>query len=257
VATRKRRHHPESAADTLEAIESWGDRAARWIGEHPLPILGTAVAILLIAGVIGLTRDTLTADASESAAALARVQHDYRIAMGGTPGSIEVPEPANPETARRIRRDTIAEYEQVAAEHAGTTAGALALLEAAKLQQQLGEPDAAIETYERGLDSVGADEPVRAFLLTRLASVHESAGRYAAAAQTYEQAARVPGYALRYDALADAARNHAQAGDAERALAAQDRIASEAPDMKLPPYVEARLSELRRRQRLEGETERP
>lgn len=257
MATRKRRHHPESAAETLEAIESWGDRAARWIGEHPMPILGAAVAILLIAGVFGLTRDTLSADASESAAALARVQHDYRIAMGGTPGSIEVPEPANPETARRIRQDTIAEYEQVAAEHAGTTAGALALLEAGKLHQQLGEPETAIETYERGLESVDADAPVRAFLLTRLASVHESAGRYAQAAETYEQAASVPGYALRYHALADAARNHAQAGDAERALAAQDRIASEAPDVQLAPYVEARLSELRRRQRLEGQAEGP
>jgi tetratricopeptide (TPR) repeat protein len=243
---RKKSRHPDSAAETLDAIESWGDRAASWISENPTPILGTVVAVLVLAGLIGLTRDTLDASAEESATALARVQHDYRVAMGGTPGSIEIPEPANPETARRIRTEAIADYEAVAAEHAGTSAGALALLEAGKLQQQLDDNAAALASFQAGLDSVDADDTIRAFLLARMASVHEVEGRYAEAADAYERAAEVPGYALRFDALADAARCHALAGQADRALALEERLRAEAPDARIPPYLEARLAELRR-----------
>jgi len=246
VATKKRRHQPDSAAETLEAIESWGDRALAWVTENPTPVLAIAVAALLVAGVVGLTRDWSDSSANESAAALARVQHDYRIAMGGTPGSIDVPEPANPETARRIRSETVAHYEQVATDYAGTTAGALALLEAGKLQQELGDTDAAIATFERGLRDIPEGDPIRAFLWSRIASVHESAGRYAAAADADEKAAAIESYPLRFDALADAARLWALAGDTDRALAAYERIQVEAPELKLPPYVEARLVEMQR-----------
>lgn len=243
---RKKSRHPDSAAQTLDAIESWGDRAAGWISDNPTPILAVVVVVLVVAGVVGLTRESFDAGAEESATALARVQHDYRVAMGGTPGSIEIPEPANPDTARRIRREAIADYEAVAAEYAGTSAGALALLEAGKLQQQLDDNAGALASFTRGLESVDDDDTIGAFLLARIASVHEVEGRYAEAADAYERAASVPGYALRYDALADAARCHALAGDADRALAIGERLRAEAPDVQIPPYLEARLAELRR-----------
>ena len=99
----KKRQQPDSAAETLDAIEGFGDRIVHAVTENPTPILATAVGILVVAAVFGLTRDFSDSGASESAAALARVQAQYRTAMGGNPGSLEVPEPANPETAERLR----------------------------------------------------------------------------------------------------------------------------------------------------------
>lgn len=244
MASKKSKRQPESAAQTLEAIESTGDRLVQWISDNPTPILGTAIAILVIAGVVGLTGDTFSSGSTESTAALARVQSNYQIAMGATPGTIEIPEPANPETARRIRTETITAYEAVASDYAGTTAGALALLEAGELQQQLGETDAAVSTFERALGAVDPDDTIRALVLSRLAAVHEAAGRFAEAGAAYEQAGQILEYPLRFDALADAARTYAQAGDRTRALAAYQQILSEAPDFRIAPYIEARLDEL-------------
>jgi len=244
VATKKRRNQPDSAAQTLEAIESTGDRLVQWISDNPTPILGAAIAILVVAGVVGLTRESFQSGSSESATALARVQGDYQIAMGATPGAIEIPEPANPETARRIRAETIAAYEVVAKDFPGTTAGALALLEAGKLEQDLGNTDAAVQIFERALQAVDPRNTIRALVLSRLASVHELAGHFAEAGAAYEQAGEIDGYPLRFDALADAARTYAQAGYRERALAVYEQIRVEAPDFRIAPYIQARLDEL-------------
>lgn len=241
---KKKRREPDSATETLDAIESWGDRIVNIVSENPTPILAGIVGVLVIAGVVGLTRDYSDSGASESASALARVQGDYRIAMGGTPGSVEIPEPANPETARLLRIETITDYEEVAGEYSDTPAAALALLEAGKLQQQLGDSVAAIASFDRGLDQVGPDDPIRAFLLSRQAAVHEADGQYAEAGAAYQQAAAVPGNPLRFDALSDAARTYVQAGDSDQALAAYARIQAEAPDYRMAPYIEARLAEL-------------
>ena len=241
---KKRQRQPESAAETLDAIESFGDRIARRVGENPMPILGTAVGILVIAAIFGLTRDFTMAQSSESAAALARVLSEYRTSMGASAGAIEVPEPANPETARRIRTETITALGEVAGEHEGSAAAALALLEAGKLYQQLGDNAAATEQFEQGLAEIEPGHPIRGFLEMRLGSVYEAEGRWADAAAAYEKAANVPGNPLRYDALADAARSYSQAGDADQARAAYDLIQAEAPEYRLAPYVEARLAEL-------------
>ena len=240
-----RRNQPESAAQTLDAIESFGDRVTRWVGENPVPVLGGAVALLLAAAVFGLTRDFSRSGDVESSLALARAQGDYRLAMGGNPGTIEIPEPANPETAKQIRLDAIAKYETVAREHAGTPAAGIALLEAGRLQQALGDFEAALGTYRRGIEQLGPADAIRALLLVRVGSVHEAAGRWAEAGEAYESAAAIDGYPLRFDALAEAARADAAAGANERAIAAYDRIAAEAPDVRVAPYITARIDELR------------
>lgn len=251
----RKKHHPDSAAQTLDLIESRGDQLARWVAENRVLVLGVAAGILVAAGIWGLASQQMRQSRDESAAALAEVMGDYRVAMGGTPGSLELAEPANPETARRIRTEYVALFTAMAAAHEGTTAGALALLEAGKLQQTLGEPEAAIASYESGLEQVGAEDPVRGFLLTRLASVYEAEGRWIEAGDTHSRAAEVADFPLRYEALADAARCYAQAGSTEQAVAAYARIESEAPDYRLAPYVEARLDELRGRPSAEVQAE--
>ncbi len=57
-------------------------------------------------------------------------------------------------------------------------------------------------------------------------------------------AAETPGYPLRCDALADAARCWAEAAKPDEALALFTRIQNEAPKYRLPPHVQARLAEL-------------
>jgi tetratricopeptide (TPR) repeat protein len=242
----RKKHQPDSAAKTLDEIESRGDQILGWVLEHQKQLLIAAGAILVVAGIWGFTFQMRGQALQESAAALAKVQSAYRVAMGGTPGTLELAEPANPATALAIRTEYIAEYEKVAEAYSGTTAGALALLEAGRLQQELGEDEAAIATYEAALDAVDRKETVAAFLLMRLGAAHEEGARWTRAAESYEAASVTHNYPLRYDALANAARAYANAGDDERALAAFDRIETEAPDFRLPPYLEARRDALRR-----------
>ena len=242
---KKKRSEPDSAAETLDAIEGWGDRVAEKITQNPVPILVGAVVILVIAAIWGLAGDYADSGTEASASALAKVQGVYRASMGATPGSLELPEPANPETARRVRTEAIQGYEQVAVEYSGTPAAAIALLEAGKLEGQLGNRDAELALYERGLNEAEVESGLRAFLRVRQAAAQEAAGHYGAAAESYEAAAQVPTNPLRYDMLSEAARCWSQAGNSDRARMIYQRIQVEAPDFMMPPYTEARLRELR------------
>ena len=145
----RKKRQPDSAAHTLDELESFGDRMAEWAKSNITLILSAAAGILIAAAFWGFASQRVSEGESESASALAQVLGDYRVAMGATPGSIELVEPANPETGRRIRVEYVERFEQVAAEHAGTTAGALALLEAGKLTQKLGDGPAAAAIYQR------------------------------------------------------------------------------------------------------------
>ena len=241
---KKKRNEPDSAAETLDAIEGWGDRIAEKITQNPVPILVGAISILVVAAVVGLAGDYSESGTEASASALAKVQGVYRSSMGATPGSLEVPEPANPETARRLRTEAIRGYEEVAVEHPGTPAAAIAWLESGKLQGELGNREAEQEAYQNGLNAAEAESGLVAFLRVREATALEADGQYAAAAESYEAAADVPLNPLKYDMLAEAARCWAQAGDAKRARMVYQRIQVEATDYLMPAYTEARLREL-------------
>ena len=68
----------------------------------------------------------------------------------------------------------------------------------------------------------------------------------AEAAAEHEAAGALPGFPLRYFALADAARCYAQAGDRVRALALLERVESEAKEgYSLPAPMRSLLRELR------------
>jgi len=241
---KKKRNEPDSAAETLDAIEGWGDRVAEKITQNPAPILVGAAIILVVAAVVGLVGDYSDSGTEASASALAKVQGVYRSSMGATPGSLELPEPANPETARRLRTEAIRGYEEVALEHPGTPAAAIAWLEAGKLQGQLGNGDAELQAYQNGLNEAEVESGLVAFLRVRQATALEAAGEYAAAAESYEAAAAVPLNPLKYDMLAEAARCWAQAGDSDRARSVYQQIQFEATDFLMPAYTEARLREL-------------
>lgn len=233
--------------DTLDQLESLGDRLMSWVAANPVIVLGVAAAILLTAAAIGGVRAWRSSSADAASAAVAAIRVEYVRAMGGSPGDVDVPEPANPETARRVRTEFVERFASFAREHHGTPAQVLAALEASRIYEALGAAAQAREILQAAADAQPADSPIRAVALRRVAALAEGAGEFEAAAKAHLAAADTPGYPLRLEALADAARCWAEAARPDEALALFARIRTEAPDHRLPPHVEARLAELQAR----------
>lgn len=247
----KQRREPESIAHTLDEIESTGDRISQWISDNPAWILGVGLAIVLVAGgyaLISASRESALEDAS---AALGSVQADFQRAMGASPDDIEVPEPANPETARRVREEYIERFQQVALDYPKTGAAALAGLQIGALEQALGRSDEALATWRATAEKVGSDDPIRALIELRVAAVYEADGRWVEAGEAFERAASVERFPLRHTARAEAARCYAEAGEVERALAAFAQVEADDPDGFRPEHLNARLLELQAAQRLQ------
>jgi len=242
-----RRDDSRKATETLEEIEGVLDRAANWVAANPKPVLILLGIILGGAALVGggqwwVERQKLTASG-----AVAEVKFAYFEAMGARPGAVEVPEPANPETARAARERFAGEFAEVAETYAGSAAAADAWIEAGNLRAQLDDPDGAIAAWEAAVESAGSESGARGLALARLAAGYEGAGRWADAADKWELAGGIDGYPLRHQALAFAARARVEAGEPERAMALYDRIETHAPDFDLPPHLLAQRDELRAR----------
>lgn len=233
----------EDTGISLEALQGRGDKLADWIGSNPTLILGTFGSVLLISVVVGVVGASQDEAAEEAATRLAVIQAEYRAAMGGTPDSYVVPEPANPETARAVRTEYAAAFGQMIEDHAGQPAAALAALDMGEIELALGDGDAALATWRQAADE--AEGVLRSVLLVRVAGQLEDSGQPAEAAAAYEQAGAVASYALRHRALADAARCRADAGENDQAVALLQRLEAEAPGYAVPDHIAARLMEIR------------
>jgi len=237
-------HHDHEPAGTLEELESLGVRLAQWVGANPALVLGGAVLILTLAAAAGGYRAYVGSRTERASVALSTLQAELVVAMGGKATDADVPEPANPETARNVRTQFADRYLALAKDWKGTPTGALALLEAGELFEQLGNTDRALEAWSEALGAAPAGSPTLGILHTRIGHVQEDKGDFEAAAKSYEAAAAIPGYPLIGGALADAARCWAEAGKDEAALAISKRLKTELPDYQLPPYVASRLAEI-------------
>lgn len=227
------------AAETLEEIEGAADKLSDWLQENFWLVMTGVGGLLLLAGVGAWVGSAQESSEQEASAALAKAREDYLSAMGAPPGSLEVPELANPEAAAQIRAEYEERFSSVAQDFAGTVSGTLAAIESARLT----EGEAAQSHLESALaDATG---PVRGMVLQGLAQRLEEGGDWAGAAARHEEAAGVGDYPLRDWALADAARSWAQAGEPEKALGLYDRLEREAPDLSLPSHQEAQALELR------------
>lgn len=236
--------HP---ADTLEELESLGERMAQWVGANPILVLGIAGLVLALAAGVGGYRAYAHSRADRASAALAALHSEYVVAMGGKATDTEVPEPANPETAKTVRTDFAARYEQLAKEWSGTPTGSLALLEAGELREKLGDGSKALELWLSAAQTAAADSPVLGVIQSRIGHFEEDRGDFEAAARAHEAAANVVGYPLHAEALAATARTWAEAGKPEQALAAYRQLKADAPEYQIPPYIEARLTEIESR----------
>ncbi len=231
-------------SETLEEIQSAADRLAEWI-QRNLKLVGAVVGgLLLLAGLVSFALGSREATEAEASDALAEARTAYLSAMGAAPGSLEVPELANPKAAKRIRDEYQARFRAIADEHAGTIAGALARMEGAQLALDDDDFSAAVTIYEKALEEGTGGDRFRGLLLQRVAQALEDAERWDDAASRHEEAADLTDYPLRHWALADAARCRLQAGDREGANALYGRLAQQAPDLRLPDHQRVQMREL-------------
>ena len=217
-------------------------------GENPRIVLSVLGVILAVAAGVGVWETTSRRSESAASAAVARVETAYREAMGAQPGDLEVPEPANPETARAVREDFAAQLLEVADAHSSSHAAVMARIEAGTLQWQNGDREGAIATWRLAARDA-PDDALRGLALQRLAVGLESRGDPAAAAQAYAEAGALDGFPGRVDALAQAARCWLDAGERQKALDIYARIEAEgAKPGEIPEHIRAALEELRAQQ---------
>jgi len=245
-----RRRDSRQATETLQEIESVFDRLARRVAANPRQVLGVLGAILILTASLSAWKWAHERRETRASAAVARVQSAYLSAMGAAPGSFEVIEPANPETGRQVRREFVTQFLEVAEEHEGSAAAVSARMEAAGLQDQAGDHEAALESWRRAADEAENGSALEGLALVRLARALESQSRWEEAGAAHEEAGGIEDLPIRFQALGDAAWCFAEAGDVQRALAIFERIETEAPEAALPAHTKARLLELRAAARL-------
>jgi len=240
---KKHNEHSE-ASQPLAEILSRGEKAMDWVGENAVPVLSAVVVLLLLAAGYGFYENSRTTAESEAADALALAREKYLVAMGASPGAIEVPELANPAAGAAIRSESAVRFREVADAHAGTAAAALARLEEGNLAARGGDSDQALEIWRSAVLERSDDDPFVGALQLRIAQALEEAGDWAGAAAAFAAAGEIDAYPFRYWAMAEAARCFLKAEQPEAALVLHTRIQAEAPDMALPEHLRSRLKEL-------------
>lgn len=234
-----------AAAETLDEIQSSADRFADWIRENLGLVAGGIGLLLAAAGLISFLASARSQTEEAASAALFKARSDYLTAMGGGPGSFEVPTLANPAAAAQIRGDFEAALEEIAREYSGTTVEFVSRLEAGLLRHQGGDAEGALAIYSELADAGDQEDALRGLAIQRAAQVLEDLERWDEAASRHEAASELSGYPLRDWALADAARTHAAAGETRRAVELYDQLELRAPALQLPDAQRAQAQELR------------
>jgi predicted negative regulator of RcsB-dependent stress response len=239
----KHRHHPDTS-EPLAEILSRGEKAMDWVGENAVPVLSAVALLLLLAAGYGFYDSSRESAESDAADALAEAREKYLVAMGASPGALEVPELANPAAGAAIRAESRERFREVADEHAGTAAAALARLEEGNLAADGGDDDTALEIWRAAVADRPADDPFAGSLQMRIAQTLEVGGDWAGAAAAFAAAGDTDAYPFRYWAMAEAARCFMKADQPTAAFDLYTRIQAEAPDLMLLEHLKSSLKEL-------------
>jgi tetratricopeptide (TPR) repeat protein len=239
---RRTEHH---AGETLLEIQSLADHLAEWLHEnwiYPAGVLAALLALTAIAAGVHTWREHRELEAANAVATITR---EYLTGMGAQAGSFAFEEPANPETGKKLRRETADKLLAAATEHAGTGGAVQAQIEAGALLAQAGNGDQAIEIWRKSLGSGAVSPELAAIIQVHIAQAEEAAGRWNEAAKAYGEAGEQRAYPLWAWALADSARTLVEAGQRDQAVRIAERLRSDAPQAELPPHLVALLEELR------------
>jgi tetratricopeptide (TPR) repeat protein len=242
VANRSAKQPDPGAA--FDELESWGERAIEWIGDNARVVLGTAGVVLVLAAGWGLWSSGRDRAERAAAEALEEARADYLAAMGASPGTLEVPELANPAAAEAIRAEYTERFQEVAGAHSGTAAGALASLEQGNLMIAAGDPDAAIAVWREAAAGLPSGAALGGIFQQRIGHALQERNDWENAAMAYEAASAITDFTFRHWAMADAARCYALADRPDRAVALYEQLQAEAPNFELPDYLRSRLREL-------------
>ncbi len=215
----------------VTGFEARIQRGFEWIAAHPRQVIGALAAVLVVGGLAGGVWEWRSRRETSAQEALERAQRNLAQKLGGEPRLILIPEPANAEQARAAREASLAEFDRVAAERAGTRAADLARLRAAEVALDLGRRDDALARLTALTPELGASDPLRAIALRLAGYVRVEQQDYAGAAESYAQAAGVPGYPDAGSAWYDAAKNYERAGAFDRAADAYARAVSADPEL--------------------------
>lgn len=239
------RRQPEEAGHTLMELQSFSDKAGDWLRENWMVAAGIVGAVLLVTALVAGLRAWHEQQELDAASAMAAVEREFLQRMGAEPGARGFQEPANPQVGLDARRDAATRLLDVAREHGGTEAAALARLQAGQLLLEAGNEAKAIETWQALAASDDLRPDLAAMVQVRIAQAEEARGRWQQAAEAYAAAGADRGFPLWAWALADAARAWVEAGDRAEAVRLAEQIRAEAPALELPPHLAAQLDELR------------
>ena len=240
---KKRKNESAPADETLHEIESVFDRVANWISGNPLTFLGSVAGLLLLAAAVGFTNLHSERQAEQAAAAVSELQCDYFRSSGSAAGVFAETTPANPEVAKQLKDEYLEKFLAAADEYSGSVAGIQALLEAASIKAELEGPSEAMELLRKAKAAASGSD-LASLASMRIAGALELTDDPEGAAREYEEAANSETFPGRLQALVEAARCYADAGDDQRAVALFARLESEAPEFAMPPHVRSQLQAL-------------
>ncbi|MFQ5696759.1 MAG: tetratricopeptide repeat protein [Myxococcota bacterium] len=234
----------DSSEGTLDRIESAAEQVFSWIDDHRREVLGAIVVFIVVGLATAGAFEWMQRREDAAQLALSQVERTFARSMGGDPALVAPPEPANAAQARRARETALAGYQKVIQEHAGSRASQVAGLRAAAVEADLGQRDAAATRLRALVEQLDPDDALRALALTELGWVEELREDPRAAAESYAEAARVPGNPDPASDWLRAGRSYERAGARDQAVLAYQELLSADPELGERERVSDRISAL-------------
>ncbi len=223
---------PHSDTETrLAGFEARLQDVFAWANAHGREIMVALGALLLAGAIASGVYEWRRRAVAEEETDLARIEARFTTAMGANPGEFFVPEPANADQATKAREATLAELDGFSAKHAGSRLAAIAGINAAELEVDLGRLDTAEARLTKLIESLPVSDPRRAVALRLRGYALDQKGDALAAAEAYEAGAKVEAYpprALLWIAAGDA---YARANAPERSISAYREALSTSPEL--------------------------
>ncbi|VEN75378.1 conserved hypothetical protein [Candidatus Desulfarcum epimagneticum] len=200
-------------------------KALDFIVRRKVPVLSAVVGFFAILAAVALIRSTIEKSETASFEMLNQAAQKYQEALS-----------ENDEQKAYLAAKE--HFEAVIEKYPGKGGGKLAKLAYADLRAKAGEIDGAIALYQTAIKDFADRPDIRAMALNGLAYAFEAKKDYKAAATHFERLTKDPGYPMEDEALFNAGRMWAAAGDAQKSAAFFKRLKEEQKDS---PY--ARLTE--------------
>jgi predicted negative regulator of RcsB-dependent stress response len=207
-----------------DAFVTWSLKASGFIKENSTKVIaGVVLAVIIAVGFMYVTSSRKGAEEDASRQLLAGILQQRQANYSGA----------------------AAAYEDVLSRFSGTPSGKLALLYLGHAKYELGDYDAAAESYEKYLRKEKTDKLTMSQAKRGLAACKENTGKFDEAAELYEQTAHTldQGSAAPEDLMA-AARCWKLAGANDKAMEVLQEVVDSYPDYRELDRAKVLLAEL-------------